>query len=963
MKNQLRQWWRKRRSDLAPLVAISVAFIATFGPTLFRGHLYLGGDSFVYSYPLRTVVWRMLRHGELPLWTPDIMSGYPLLSMAQLGIGYPLTWIYLFLPSHVAEQIYVLLPFLLIPIFTYAYVRELGCSRPAALLAGLSFGYGGATTNLMGLIGMPNHSVMWLPLLLLFIERARSQSFARCLFWAAIVYGLSVLNGHGQLFLHVGLVGLAYAAIISLSGAGKRSEGGWNNWKPLAVCIGAVAIGSGLAAFQILETMAALRQSVRSSLKPHEFVDGYFSPAVAFKSLVAPLFTPRYADVTTYAAPLVCLLAIFACGYAFAAQERERRLRIWLWLGVAVVAAILIVGPRTPLYPLLYHVPVLNLFRVPSRFAFEWTFALSILAAFGWDAAGTYLRRDASGRRAAIFSVAALLLLAVVALVWWRVTLRSRTVIESREFWYSGSAISSYLWWKLGAVLLTLVAFWQSWRITKASSQSALLMALIVLACMNEPWIMITNWWASFAKTSARVTTPASLTRYLQQINRENNRVYTRFDLFTDEKAEAPRIDPMDLTAMYGLRNVAGYEPLLLDRYSRALGNVGLDSVNAAPGYPANDLLFGNESHVLDLLNTTYVASFPNLHTNQVQPDVYGGVPFDLTEAGKEITPGTTALIGLPDTTADSLAIVSSLANSSGVEQGAVVARVRVFTVEGHVIERDIRAGEETAEWAHDRPDVKAMIRHQSAPVFDRQAGDLQNSYQANRYFAQILFDERLRVRRIEVVNVSDHVSLALWAATLRDSVTGKAETLSRRLLNVQEHPERWRTEHGLQDLLILRNLRACPRAWLVAEAEAVSSEEALRRILGESKFDPSRVALLEVNSNQLPQLPGGPVATNSGARVLEYRANRLLVETDAPTATVLVLSEIFYPGWEATIDGKPAQIFVTDYLLRGVALPAGRHRIEMIYRPPAARKGAIISIAMLVVLAGLASYLKRRRE
>jgi len=78
---------------------------------------------------------------------------------------------------------------------------------------------------------------------------------------------------------------------------------------------------------------------------------------------------------------------------------------------------------------------------------------------------------------------------------------------------------------------------------------------------------------------------------------------------------------------------------------------------------------------------------------------------------------------------------------------------------------------------------------------------------------------------------------------------------------------------------------------------------------------------------------------------------------------TVLVVSEIFYPGWEAKIDGNPATIMVTDYLLRGVALPAGNHVVEMRYTAPQARKGAIISIISLVICAILTTRVLLLRD
>src|SRR6185295_9423245 len=99
--------------------------ILFFAPVIFTGRVFLTNDAFVYTYPLRSVAWEQIRHGQLPFWLPQLMSGYPLLSMAQLGIGYPLTWTYLFLPGYLAEEIYVMAPFLLGPIFMYAWSREL----------------------------------------------------------------------------------------------------------------------------------------------------------------------------------------------------------------------------------------------------------------------------------------------------------------------------------------------------------------------------------------------------------------------------------------------------------------------------------------------------------------------------------------------------------------------------------------------------------------------------------------------------------------------------------------------------------------------------------------------------------------------------------------------------------------------------------------------------------------------
>ena len=84
-------------------------------------------------------------------------------------------------------------------------------------------------------------------------------------------------------------------------------------------------------------------------------------------------------------------------------------------------------------------------------------------------------------------------------------------------------------------------------------------------------------------------------------------------------------------------------------------------------------------------------------------------------------------------------------------------------------------------------------------------------------------------------------------------------------------------------------------------------------------------------------------------------------LETEAPGPAMLVLSEISYPGWRARVDGAEATVWRVNYILRGVALAPGRHRVELFYRPPAVPRGAAISVAAALSL-GLMVWLDRRR-
>ena len=124
--------------------------------------------------------------------------------------------------------------------------------------------------------------------------------------------------------------------------------------------------------------------------------------------------------------------------------------------------------------------------------------------------------------------------------------------------------------------------------------------------------------------------------------------------------------------------------------------------------------------------------------------------------------------------------------------------------------------------------------------------------------------------------------------------------------------------------------------------------------------FDARREAITE---SRLPGLPASPARPPGRARLARYDDEAATVVAQARAPALLVLTDVHFPGWKATVDGEPAEIEQVDYLLRGVQLPAGAHRVEFRYEPASWRIGWIVSLLALVVLVGLAlAGLRRRR-
>lgn len=146
----------------------------------------------------------------------------------------------------------------------------------------------------------------------------------------------------------------------------------------------------------------------------------------------------------------------------------------------------------------------------------------------------------------------------------------------------------------------------------------------------------------------------------------------------------------------------------------------------------------------------------------------------------------------------------------------------------------------------------------------------------------------------------------------------------------------------------------ALPRAFWVREAAFMQEEKALEKIMDET-FDPTRLIILSEKNNSSVKPPSFPPSQGGkgACRFLEYDPNRLRIESTAPEdGGYVFLGDVFYPGWRARVDGRPAEIIRANYVFRAVAVPAGRHLIEMTYAPMSFHLGMILSGAGLLICA-----------
>jgi hypothetical protein len=134
------------------------------------------------------------------------------------------------------------------------------------------------------------------------------------------------------------------------------------------------------------------------------------------------------------------------------------------------------------------------------------------------------------------------------------------------------------------------------------------------------------------------------------------------------------------------------------------------------------------------------------------------------------------------------------------------------------------------------------------------------------------------------------------------------------------------------------------PRFYLAGHIRPVKDEAEALAIVKQPGFDPANETIVEgLNTGWRDVARGEDVGAD--VKVLSYENNRVELAVNSPSRSFLVTSETFYPGWKATVNGRPAPILATNVAFRGIPLEAGENRIVMTYFPMLLVVGLIVSL------------------
>jgi hypothetical protein len=989
----------------AVVAAYTTFVLLFFSPVLLTDRLLAPGDGMIYFLPNF--------YAERRPWDDSLWGGYAAAGDSQLMTWYPPAALFRAFGSWHG---FIVSAYVLACSAAYGYAYAVTRSRLAAAVAGLTYGMGGFLVAHAGHAALV-HAAAWTPAVVWSLEMLRERRGRARGFWLAAgsaAVACSALAGHPQIFAYTLLLAAAYALARSFRAGGRRGQLSY-----LLLCLLAAALGTGLAAVQLLPTAELARHTPRAALGFADFTS-YSLPLRQLPMLLFPylfggapgtIYGRAYfgawgsedggwgaGELSAYAGLLPPMLA------AAGLLKTHRRDLAWLWLAVGAVALLLALGDRTPLAQLTYHLPVVNKFRVPARHLMELTLAVAVLAALGVRAVQ---EAHADGRliRRVVVASASVVLACLAAVMLFAGAINEWAAESLRD---GGGGRVSFAPWSNPAtavpvlVLLAGGAALLFWRARPSSKlRGALLVAVVALDLASFTWFYE---WHYGAPPRAYLEAPAAAAPVREELARTGERVLPARG-GTGRVAELPP----NLSKLWGVPTASGYGPFIPARLARLL---------AMPPHGSTDSWRDPANLGPDLLATRYLL-LPRAAGGTFTRDDLPGLRFAAQDFNATVGRGCDASaptrfsIELPQpVAADTLVVVSALACSVSAADEAEVARLTLTDVDGRTAALPLRAGRDTSEWAHDCPDVRPQVRHRRARVFGSRAAVREGGArcEAHDYLARFDLPAGLKeITKIELASAGAPAALALKKLTLADARAAESAPVFPGDAHALD-PARWQfvgeidaanSGYGARARAedvgasrVYRNSRALPRAWLVGEVLTVTEEEAFAaaatsRLPDGRPFDPRRTALVEepfahdaragaLSTNDDSRSAAdetrgaGDEASSAGdgargdewrrvARVVESSDGVLEIETQAGAPSFLVTSDLFYPGWEATVDGARARVFQTDYVLRGVAVPAGRSRVRFEFRPPGLQLGAGLSAASLALVAACSFALARK--
>lgn len=877
----------------------------------------LAADTVRNYYPAALHITESWRRGVLPAWYPYAGNGLPLLGAGFFQALYPLNvLLWLAVPVHRAFGWSAILHLFLGSLFTYLFVRELGAGNFGRLVAAIAFTYCGSLVIWLGVPSVVD-SMVWLPLAFWGFEAALVRRDWRWLAVGAVGGALQIMGGHVQLALY-GFTGLG------LYGLGRAGLAWWERraWRraclPLLYAALVIGVGSGLAAYQLLPTMELLPRIIRSDIAfdvytPPQNLLRIFSPDVLGVHMDGEVMPGFRQEAYLY----VGLLTLFLAAAALFSPRRGVAASL-VGIGGLFLLVIYNVPPFFQLFYYLYPAfRTVGFTRTMFVISFLWAAAAGLGADWLLTARPRRVLRGLIGGGLVMGGVVVVYMLGLFFLAKYRV----------RHFWALPPVpeVQPGLDYHLGTLFIFLVTlgliillFWQ-WRRGGWSRPVFVGVALGLL--VGDLFLAHIDRVPVLPESMLYPTTPSLA--WLQETLAQESELYRVSGtgrVLWPGTAGALQIPAVGAYTSFPLKRY--------DEYAQATG-VRADSNFRVVTYrpQANRLLDALNVKYLyasrdDLPGSGWLSLIEDVGTPQVVSDRAGAGEV----AFWNIDNWTQPVLQAPAST--SLSFLGPLPEVATLETAIAI---------------------QPEQWAGGAVLFEIYSGTAAEPLQERLFSHLLDPGNNPDHRAWVPVTVRLAGRGAEPVLVS----LVTRSQAAEPGLAGWADPLLR--------PDDLFELRYYGPNTIYLNQNYLPRAWAVHTATEVAFDDrgAVAERLAAPGFDPAVEAVVE---GRLPAALGRPGPDDKVA-IQEYGLSEVVIRTRLAGPGVVVLSDIYYPGWVAYVDGVEQPLYPANLAMRAVFVAEGEHTVRLLYRPRSFRLGLALSggVTGLVGLALGGDFIRRR--
>jgi len=171
----------------------------------------------------------------------------------------------------------------------------------------------------------------------------------------------------------------------------------------------------------------------------------------------------------------------------------------------------------------------------------------------------------------------------------------------------------------------------------------------------------------------------------------------------------------------------------------------------------------------------------------------------------------------------------------------------------------------------------------------------------------------------------------------------------------------RFRLAHS-GDVKVYENVEALPRAFVAPQAQIASNDDEAIAMMQSRDFDPATTVVLQGATIEPDHSSRAP---RHSLKFTRYDPEFISIEVDTDSEGYLVLTDAWYPGWVATVDGEPVEVLRADVLFRAAPIQAGAHTVEFRYEPMSFKIGLVISVTTIfaLIVTTVIGVLRKRRE